>query len=711
MAQSNIVFLIDVNAILRESSNAKEKEASEPVANLQNESTELFPFKEDDDVSKSSEILGWLREFVLVTLFKEANNGKDYDFSKVQWSFKFFDSSHHVDYRDGRTFQPFDIESFNNFETQLNQRMKVGSEGANTDLYSQYDCSRVKYLSDAIKAITSLSWSDSSQLELSKSFNGDEAITKNSVYTFFRVPRNEKQFKEFSDLHSNSSTKDFMSVLLPAAFSHIFHHKLRIQLNFVDMWGAPENANHCFLPDWNGTYPRQIVKCLQYLGNGKVVKVPTSEYGALSSTCMSLGLIDYIIYLRSRLQQASTQNENVPTHIQKLAPVAGKSGLKISPEFDTDSLSRSFKSASVLETSMNSQNNKVLRPFRMSSGYYEDEPPDFFPHKLSHIERLKEGERKRKRYEYDSSEDFYSRHERERRRYSGMDDGDTDSVDIDSQCERDQRLENWVNDGVFTAKRKKHLETTTVSMSRPALSKSFHVFHEPAPKLPSVSRSKKMLAHVERRKIKETVESRRRSSGEGLVDIKHITQKQEKELSAIKRRLKNYLEGELENEIDSISWMKKFKKELRSFADLVLQEEEPCLVALAQALVNYASVKFTSQRLTDIREIYRKQIHAKDLLEQLLLTEFTSLNRRIIAAHEIQRDKVSGSTQKLQKLLVFRETELQIILRLEIAWCFEPDEDAMEDVLMEIVRLLQIIAAYRTEPPIEYFVNTVLLPT
>lgn len=790
MAQVSIVFLIDVNGI--------PKDSQENPSINKDQSLELF--KEEDGTgggggggeplptSTSSPhfqhdggegFLEWLKEFVLVTLHREANcgggnGGGDYDYSKVQWAFKFFNSSQHVEYRDCRGFLPFDYESYANFENQLNQRMKTsGGEGGGgvteLDAYSQMDSCKVKYLSDTIKIITGgLPWTEAQQgANLSKSFSGglmEETVAKNSVYTLFRVPRTERQLEQFSGVQGNGSTKDFMGVLLPAAFSSTFHHKLRIQLNFVDMWAAPENKDHCFDPDWNGSYPKQIVKCLHYLGNGKILNVPFAELATLKNTTMQLGLVPYMTLLRGRLEQVSKlqQTENIPQCVQKMVPqqkgIQQQLQQKISPPVDLDSSSltiRSYKSASVLEASFKADRDnlhqKVLRPFRMSvggtglaGGGYGGEGDDDgggggdygYQRRLSDHR----GDRKRKRWEYDQEEYGHQ----ERRRFSGgggggrriLEDDDGDSVEVDSQCERDQRLENWVKDGVFSKKggKGKHpampptlapTSTTVVPMSRPGF---HHVFHEPAPKIPGGHRNKKMLAIVERKKIKANIalESKRRSGGGGgfgtELDMKRITQKQEKELSAIKRRLKTFLEGELEfQEEDPMVWMNGFKKELRNFADMILQEEEPCLVALAQALVNCASVKFNPQRLSLIRHVLGSGYTPKDLLEEILLDEFTNLNRRIIQAHEKKGSPAVGGggggggllQQKLQKILTFRETELQIILRLEIAWCFfiEPDEEATEELLQEIVRLLQIIAAYRTEPPIDYFVNTVLLPT
>lgn len=788
MAQVNIVFLIDVNGIPKEQAHPsinqdeslelfKEERETEVIGGEQSlpqpTSTTSHPcFTQDDG---GEDFMEWLKEFVLVTLHREAysggggRGGGDYDYSKVQWAFKFFNSSQHVDYRECRGFLPFDNESYTNFESQLNQRMKIsggggGGGGQEMDAYSQMDSSKVKYLSDAIKIITGgLPWTEAPQAaNLSKSFNGglmmEETVAKNSVYTLFRVPRTERQLEQFSGVQGNGSTKDFMGVLLPAAFSSTFHHKLRIQLNFVDMWAAPENKDHCFDPDWSGSYPKQIVKCLHYLGNGKVVGVPFGELATLKSTTMQLGLVPYMNLLRGRLEQVSKleQTENIPQCIQKLVPQPQQKGIqqqqllqqKISPPVDLDTssltISRSNKSASVLEASFkldrDNLHQKVLRPFRMSAGGYggeNEEAGDYgYQRRLSDHQR---GDRKRKRWEFDREEEY---HHQDRRRFSGggrrvMEEDDGDSVEVDSQCERDQRLENWVKDGVFSkkgggGKGKSHhhqplppthapTSTTAVPMSRPGF---HHVFHEPAPKIPG-HRNKKMLAIVERKQIKANIalETKRRSGGGGgaELDMKRITQKQEKELSAIKRRLKTFLEGELEfQEEDPLEWMKSFQSELRKFADMILAEEEPCLVALAQALVNCASVKFTPQRLALIRHALGAGYTAKDLLEEILLEEFTNLNRRIIQAHEKKASPavgggggVGGLQQKLQKILTFRETELQIILRLEIAWCFfiEPDEEATEELLQEIVRLLQIIAAYRTEPPIDYFVNTVLLPT
>lgn len=693
MAQSSIVFLIDVNGIPKVNEEANES--------LPNESGDLFP-------ESTGEVLKWLKEFVLVTLFKEANNGKEYDFTRVRWTYKFFDSSCKLDKFNQGQFLSFDFDSMLDFEKQLLEFMKKpnGRTNFGEDAYEQ---GRAENLSDALKIITAgLPWSDGKEECYSSSTLRKEEITmKNSVYTFFRVPRTDEKLSEFTSLGVNASSKDIMGVLLPTAFASTFAFKLKIQLNFVDMWSAPENKDN-YEAEWKGSYPRQLSKCIRYLG-GNIFTVP--DYTPLTSVCMSFGLVSYLTLLREKLQQA-TQNENIPSHImQKLAPVKGKIGQKVSPDAEMGSVVRSMKSghtASVLEASYNSQ-SRILRPFRLSSGYDEDptDNQDHYGHRTGHGERAREVDRKRKRFDFEL-DDHCGRPDR--RRYSGMD--EEESV-VDSVCEREQRLENWVKDGVFSAtnKRKKHLDNVaTVPMSRPsAMSKSFHVFHEPAPKLPGASRTNKMLAKVERHKNRASlsVSDRRRSSGEGFFDFKRIAQKQEKELSAIKRRLKTYLEGELDDDMNPGVWLKSFKDLLHNFSKMILRDEQPCLVALAQALVNCASVKFTQEKIKELRQAYNtNEITAKILLEQLLILEFTTLNKKIIAAHEKSND---SSVRKYQ----FRETEHQIILRLEIAWCYfvEPDEDAMDELISEVSRLLQIIGAYRSEPPIEHFVNTVLLPT
>ncbi|CAL8121934.1 unnamed protein product [Orchesella dallaii] len=727
MVQSSVVFLIDINGVEKESRGGNNEGGNNGQQGSHNDTMEMLPFRGeemDEDTQKLQvENLKWLKDFVLLTLFKEANTGTDYDFGRVQWAFKFFDSSHHVDYRDGRAFMPFDYESFTSFEKQIDQRMgracvdiKIKEE-ADSDI--DINCSNIKFLTDALKIITgSLAWPENQNLNLSRSFNGEVVNGRNLVFACLKVPRTESDLREFADLQSISSSKDFMSVLLPSAFSTKFHHAYKIQLNFVDLRTAPvdnimDGVKYEAESSWTGEYPRHLGKCLQYLGGGRVLAIP--DLPRLRDESLKFGLVPYQKYLRLRLQQASQQNENIPSHIQRLAPK------KISPECDTASVSRSLKSGpSLLESSFNNSHNhnKLLRPFRMSGTFDHDETLEYHRGIMASIkaqDRARDIERKRKRIDYEADDYYGGRYDG---RHRGIiDDGDGDSVEVDSQCERDQRLESWINEGVFSAKRKKSMDhiSTAVPMSRPISNQSPHVFHEPAPKLPS-TRGTKMLRKVNRHSQKLTaVATHKRMSNEGMDSLKQIAQRQEKELGKIKHRLRVHLEGELDMyEDDPSTWLKTLKKQFKSFTDSVLQEDNPSLVALAQALVNNASIKFTQDRLACLRAVYKKRILVKDLLSDILLIEFSRLNTKIICARENPRDKYSptASSSKIVQKIAFREAELQIILRLEIAWCFvEPDEDVTQDLLMEIVSLLQIIAAYRSNPPIDHFINSVLLPT
>ncbi|ODM96860.1 hypothetical protein Ocin01_09821 [Orchesella cincta] len=730
MVQSSVVFLIDINGIERAPGNINNGEESGQLDASHNDTMEMFPFRgeevDEDPLKLQCDDLKWLKDFVLLTLFKEANNGTDYDFGKVQWAFKFYDSTRHVDYRDGRQFMPFDYESFTSFEKQLDQRMGPSSVDIKNraDSEVEFHCPNIKFLTDALKIITgSLAWTEQQDSSnLSRSFNGESKNARNLVFACLKVPRTENEILDFTDLQSISSSKDFMSVLLPSAFSAKFHHAFKIQLNFVDLRTSYDNNTLGIKSEkelerkWNVEYPRHLGKCLQYLGGGRVLPMP--NFPKLRDESLKFGLVPYQIYLKSRLQQASQQNENLPSHIQRLAPK------KISPDLDTSSVNRSMKSggASLLEASYSNSHNhsKLLRPFRMSAGYDSEEMFEYHRELVAGIkplDRAREVERKRKRMDYDVDDYYSSRYDRHHATL--RDDEKYDSDEVDSQCERDQRMESWINEGVFTAKRKKPMDhsSTTVPMSRPlSLNKSSHVFHEPAPKLPG-TRSTKMLRKVNRHSQKATAveTNNKRISNEGMDSIKQIAQRQEKELGAIKHRLRLHLDGELDMyENDGVKWLKTLKKQMQSFTEMILQEDRPSLVALAQALVNNASTKFT-QRLNTLRPLYRNPITVKDLLENILLSELQKINTKIISARENPRDKFSPSapvSKNMQRVFAFREAELQIILRLEIAWCFvEPDDDVTQDLLTEIVSVLQIISVYRSNPPIDHFINTVLLPT
>jgi hypothetical protein len=123
------------------------------------------------------EVAGWVKEKVVALLCKEAvelspttRQFSKFDFSKVLWSFKIYNSSMELNSKTGRAFLPLTIASIEQFEKHLDEYLDPTCQSA---IKSSPRANGLHLLSTAIKSVLSdLRWPEPPQYD--DDMDGDE---------------------------------------------------------------------------------------------------------------------------------------------------------------------------------------------------------------------------------------------------------------------------------------------------------------------------------------------------------------------------------------------------------------------------------------------------------------------------------------------------------------------------------------------------------
>ena len=620
---------------------------------------DLNSFPPGNDLEVQHKYLKWLQEHILTLVSKAATDesSNDVDYTKVMWTFKFYNSAKDVDYRN-KKFEPFTIASFEAFESAINQEYdKFRSCHVNQDC-SEWN--RSSCLSQALMRVTSdLRWDENS---------GKKRITENVVYAILRVPRDDDELLQFADsnedLLSSPNSQHVLKALLPSAFLKAFHQKYHIQLNFIDTWVLHKHEN--LEKEWNGQdYSRQIIRVLDYLDHGTAIQLQKSQPGPP-------GLPSYFTLLKNSLRQATGTSPSAREKLSEAQKVLQSS--------------RSVLDSSRLDSSFSSVPGSVAGKPREKYRRL-DHKENRTRVSGSHYKKLYPGLRLPSKNGKASPDSTTS------------EDMGSSLFGKAEECALNRYVQK-VNTGRSGYPRGKvhRLSTRNLQMPSSAPQQKYrrspqHSGRDSMSILSGTniySRAHQMLSKATEKEwqkwskaITKEEEERRVVRDERRKYLSNL----ESFLLTMKTRLHMYLE---KCDLKDVLEMDKLLPAIKEFQDHCLADENLSMLSLSQTVVQFVTEK-----------LHANNIHgqaAREVVERDLYIPIADLRAKVL--------KSKNDDDELTK--VFRLCQLQILIRMEASWLVPDDGDSPDILKDEIVDLLSLLIMY-IRKPVDDFMSNILV--
>ncbi|CAG7817536.1 unnamed protein product [Allacma fusca] len=634
---------------------------------------DLNSFPPGADIEVQHKHLKWIHEHILnlvsTTASDESTNEVDY--SKILWSYKYYNSSKDVDYR-SKKFEPFSIGTFEGFESSsLSEYDRYRSC---SDVQESSENNKCSCLSQALMRLTSdLRWEESTC---------KKAKPSNIIYTILRVPRDEDELVRFTDANedylSSPNSRSLLSALLPSAFLKAFHGKHSIQLNFIDTWVLHKEEN--LESDWNGTaYSKNVGKVLEYLNKGTIIQLQKAQPAPP-------GLPSYFNLLKNSLKAATA------TKVTPVSEKLSEAQKLLQHNRQTDSArSKQIKhlgrERDMLNMSMDSQRSSNRGKCRKDKNIQ----PMFKDNRGRSTQKL-----------YTSLQESY-----------GITSADSStSEDYGSQVfSRRQEIElsklislangkkgHHHSQRLMKPKSSGHHSSRSRCMQPPA-QKRLRRHSPPRSSIdgdsilsgPAVySRAAQLLGLATDKERKKWLSALKKETEERDALLKERN-KVLGNFSTLQRLMNTRLSMYLEKmDLKDSANLDLLLPSIKDFKEQCTGDESLCILSVCQTVV-----PFVVERLQKNNIIGQP---AKEILENTLYIPIADLRASIL--------KVKNDEAELAQ--IFRECQLQILIRMEVAWLLPQEVDSSENLRDEIVDLLSLLAVYIKKAVDDFLANVIV---
>ncbi|XP_035710679.1 uncharacterized protein LOC110858009 isoform X2 [Folsomia candida] len=710
-----------------------------------------------------------IKDTVLTLLAKEAlqYHTETFDFSQVFWSIKLYNSSYEINSKTGRSFQPLGMESIEAFEKQLESFLDMGSQSAKK---SNPDINQIQFLSTSLKSVLGdLPWPEpSSGLD---GRTGSE--NRNVIHAMFRVPKGEIEVQHFvPNWTPAAGSKSIMNELLPKAFCRKMKEH-QIQLHFLDLEPAFQSGDVSGANFQDSENSKPMVKIATFLG-GTVAQFTEISRGVPIGMPSYADLLKLLIAENTHhsasdglnISRTRTLQDEAQKTIRKLqGSMNGSVVNRVSPvtadDADGDSVTRShgiriptpsYALANHLRRSFpdmliqhriptNADDRRWIEHTRVSNVRRFSDERDQLSSRTNNrmsVPLLHDQIPKKRKYEFEEdmeSEEGYS------------------PLDIENWCmgkaavekEKHQPLRRPINKDIrgpsssFNQKRLKHPVVTkyrSPKITQPQkrirrerteqqeimappirhyrhmtnnsaiASAKQHRYSDPTSTTSYTSRivehndsstflrtrGHAMVDEGLKKKLSTTKSKQKAVPDEDTSFSPKINfwQENERILSSYKNRFQMLMQQQRVNARDEDP-IEDLAVKVKWCVEMVIGEEDCCLPSLAQVVVTTVGAKLVELKVRDLR----------DLMEKILFVPYTELNLEVIRHMHTDNEDA-----------VFRKCFLQVFINFEMVWTVPTKNMATleEQFIEDVSKILGLVRVYRNNPPIEKFVNDVLVP-